>query len=421
MDDKSSKNRDPNFLTAIGTEGTEASADEEQKTGILQSAFNGLQLQKNDDYEEQRSEPEIATRMTPIEHPQQEEEIVIASSRIQSIDDQQLVAQERSTLDRRPKISRHTVRDRERHRGRLIVTYQSNQTTHYVESELITIGRGDENDVRLEDPKVSREHLRIEQTLDSHRVFNLSSRNSIRVDGQKTRSKEVFHGSMIRLGDTTIRYESIGWAIKPSNTKLDTNLLNWAQVIEQLSKADRSRLAIFSISLSFLIGGFVFLLMSFLDYPGQPDIDTQSLSYRRQAEKRALSGDLKGALDSLNKVAFLAGELSPRDIKRRDLWSTRKQETEIARQIQVQTLADPLPKELDELIAQLSRNPSILAEAKVRVSQAKLRFLSRALEKRKRSKRNQKQLEALYHDIDVDLVDRRQYEAVSRRLFPRKK
>ena len=67
-------------------------------------------------------------------------------------------------------------------------------------------------------------------------------------------------------------------------------------MIERLSKADRSRLAIFSVSLSFLIGGFVFLLMSFLDYPGQPDIETQSLSYRRQAEKQALSGDLKGPL-----------------------------------------------------------------------------------------------------------------------------
>ena len=407
----------------MGSEGTETSANEEQKTGILQSAFNGpaLHPEKIDEYDDRQSEPEIATRMTPIEHAKPEEEIVIASSRIQSIEDQKLVAQERNAVDRRPAISRHTVRDRERHRGRLIITYQSKQTTHYVERELITIGRGDENDIRLVDPKVSREHLRIEQTLDSHRVFNLSSRNSIRVDGQKTRSKEVFHGSMIRLGDTTIKYESIGWAIRPSNTTLDTNLLNWAQMIERLSKADRSRLAIFSVSLSFLIGGFVFLLMSFLDYPGQPDIETQSLSYRRQAEKRALSGDLKGALDSLNKVAFLAGELSPRDIKRRDLWTTRKQETDIARKIQVQTLADPLPRELDELLAQLSRNPSIRAEAKVRVSQSKLRFLSKALEKRKRSRKNQKQLEALYHDIDGDLVDREKYEAVSRRLFPRRK
>ena len=35
--------------------------------------------------------------------------------------------------------------------------------------------------------------------------------------------------------------------------------------------------------------------------------------------------------------------------------------------------------------------------------------------------KNQKQLEALYHDIDGDLVDREKYEAVSRRLFPRRK
>ena len=357
------------------------------------------------------------TRMTPLGDVSPD--VVIASSRIQSLEVEEPVApnSKQDALPHRP--SQMTVRDIERHRGRLIITYESTRAVQYIEREPITLGRDHENDVELMDPKVSRKHLRIEQTLESFRLIDTSANNGVRVNGQKVRTRELFHGALIQLGDTTIRFENLGWLKKPSSDSLDSSILGWAKLLTQLSRSDQSRLAAYAISLSFLTGGFIFLLMSFLAYPRQPTPENQSLSYRRQAERRALAGDLVGALDSLDKVTFVAGSLSNTDLRRRAQWMKRRKELTLSRAIQVQALADPLPVELDDLFSQLVFDQSIQADAAAHVSQSKLRHLSRALNAKQLIEKDRIRLEKVYNEIDAKLVDRKQYEAVSRALFPR--
>ena len=232
-------------------------------------------------------------------------------------------------------------------------------------------------------------------------------------------SRELFDGALIQLGDTTIRFENLGWTKKSSTANLDMSILGWAQILTQLSRTDQTRLSVYAISLSFLTGGFVFLLMSFLAYPSQPSSDSQSLNYRRQAEKRALSGDLAGALDSLDKVTFLAGSLSASDLKRREQWMKRQSELKVSRKIQVQTLADPLPSELDELMSQLLVDVSMRADAAAQVSQSKLAHLRRLLDGEVPNASERAPFVKIYNEIDLKLVDRGQYETVSRLLFPR--
>lgn len=408
------------FRSQVPQTGHEQGENNRRETGILGtqnhqsiSAFSSEGSSSSEAFEESNA----PTRMTPLD--EVSAKVVIASSRIQSLEPNALIDQEmkQPVLPQRP--SQMTVRETERHRGRLIITFESTRTVKYIERDAITLGRDNDNDLELLDPKVSRKHLRIEQTLDGFRLIDTSTSNGVRVNGQKVRTQALFHGAMIQLGDTTIRFENLGWTKKPSNDTLDGSVLGWAKVITQLSGTDQSRLAVYAISLSFLTGGFIFLLMSFLAYPHQPTLNSQSLSYRRQAEKRALSGDLAGALDSLDKVAFVAGSLSNTDLKRRAQWMKRHQELKVSRTIQVQTLADPLPAELDDLFSQLVTDSSILADAAAHVSQSKLRHLSHVLARDPLTPKDRVRLEKVYNAIDANLVDRAQYEEVSRALFPR--
>ena len=392
----------------------------ERKTGVLgtqdQQPISALGLNPAA-FIEAVDDPNVPTRMTPLD--EVSAEVVIASSRIQPLERDAPVAagsKQQASLHR---PSQMTVREQERHRGRLIITYESTRIVKYIESEPINLGRDHENEVELLDPKVSRKHLRIEQTLESFRLIDISANNGVRVNGKRVRTRELFHGAMIQVGDTTIRFESLGWHKKPSHDNLDISILGWANLLTQLSRSDQGRLAVYAISLSFLTGGLIFLLMCFLAYPRQPTPESQSLSYRRQAEKRALSGDLTGALDSLDKVTFIAGSLSNADLRRRAQWMDRRKELTISRAIQVQALADPLPVELDELFSQLIVDQSIQADAAAHVSQSKLTHLSRALDVGQIEPKVRVRLERVYNEIDAKLVDRKQYEAVSRALFPR--
>lgn len=76
--------------------------------------------------------------------------------------------------------------------------------------KVITIGRGPENEVVVDDPKVSRYHFQIIQHDDGH--FTLSdfgSTNGTYVNGRKI-SGEVYLGEndMVKVGDTTIPWRS---------------------------------------------------------------------------------------------------------------------------------------------------------------------------------------------------------------------
>lgn len=71
----------------------------------------------------------------------------------------------------------------------------------------ISVGRGPENDIQIEDPSVSRNHLRISCTQGRYLVEDLESYNGTLVEGRPIpagRTHEVAEGHVICIGDTSL-------------------------------------------------------------------------------------------------------------------------------------------------------------------------------------------------------------------------
>ena len=68
----------------------------------------------------------------------------------------------------------------------------------------ITVGRGSENDVVLDDPKVSRRHARIRCVGGTCRVQDLDSSNGTFIDGERVAEGTLAPGSEVRFGGTTL-------------------------------------------------------------------------------------------------------------------------------------------------------------------------------------------------------------------------
>lgn len=70
------------------------------------------------------------------------------------------------------------------------------------------LGRGNEVDIRLEDPGVSRRHAEITVADGVATITDLGSTNGTYVDGSKITSLQLSDGAHIRLGSTDITYRS---------------------------------------------------------------------------------------------------------------------------------------------------------------------------------------------------------------------
>ena len=363
------------------------------------------------------SGPDEATRMSEVElEGSTKEGIVIASSSIHKVDLHALRPKDES-VSMQADPSRTSIRQQERGRGRLIITYLNTKEIHYADNGTTRIGRDADNELRLIDPKASRQHARIESSATGYRIIDLGAGNGIRVNGRKKRAVELFHNDIIQIGDTTMVFETIGWVRDRSHQTVEAGVFGWARFLTLLDKKDRFRLSIYALSLSFLASGFIFLLMSFLSTTNAPTVDQHVLSFRRQAEKRAMNGDLAGALRSLDKVAFMTDSLTETDLRKQKRWQDQMREAEIYRDIQVRALGDPTPEELDGLMEQLEFSPSIRAAAAAQIAQAKLSYLDRTIQGQDFTEVEETRLRRVYNSIERKLVNTETYMNVSRRLF----
>ena len=416
------KNKQPKVLAPNLKERATSVGYERGRPSHSGQSSDGPMQQQQSSYAQQTSNldfsgPDEATRMSQVElEASTREGIVIASSSIHKVDINALRPKDEAvSIQADP--SGTSIRQQERGRGRLIITYLNTKEIHYTDNGTTRIGRDAENELRLIDPKASRQHARIEVSAIGYRIIDLGAGNGIRVNGRKKRSIELFHGDVIQIGDTTLVFETIGWVRDRTHQTVEAGVFGWARFLTLLDKKDRFRLSIYSLSLSFLASGFIFLLMSFLSTTGAPTTEQHVLSFRRQAEKRAMNGDLAGALRSLDKVAFMTDSLTDTDLRKQKRWQRQMREAGIYRDIQIRALGDPTPEELDGLMEQLEFSPSIRAAAASQIARAKLSYLDRTIQGQDLSEVEETRLRRIYNSIERKLVNTETYMNVSRRLF----
>jgi hypothetical protein len=72
---------------------------------------------------------------------------------------------------------------------------------------LITIGRGSDNDVILDDPEVSRHHCQLKLQHGAYSLADLGSRNGSWVNGDQVSEVALGPGDVIRIGSTKIEFQ----------------------------------------------------------------------------------------------------------------------------------------------------------------------------------------------------------------------
>jgi len=117
----------------------------------------------------------------------------------------------------------------------LIVTASGAATREVPLLEELTIGRAEDNDLTLLDPKVSRHHACVSKQREQFTVADLGSANGTFVDGVRLTAPHVLrHGESILVGDVTLTYLEPG---RPSATTLVTGIPTAATQAAQAQRA----------------------------------------------------------------------------------------------------------------------------------------------------------------------------------------
>ncbi len=67
-------------------------------------------------------------------------------------------------------------------------------------ADILTVGRDETADIRVDEPLVSRAHARLERRDGGYVVFDLGSTNLTRVNGEVVHEQVLRHGDELRFG-----------------------------------------------------------------------------------------------------------------------------------------------------------------------------------------------------------------------------
>jgi pSer/pThr/pTyr-binding forkhead associated (FHA) protein len=84
----------------------------------------------------------------------------------------------------------------------------TNQGPHVIplESTLLTLGRGLNNDIILEDTRVSRHHAQLRYKTRRFWVTDLNSTNGTYVNGERISEVDLRHGDVVSLGGLELTF-----------------------------------------------------------------------------------------------------------------------------------------------------------------------------------------------------------------------
>lgn len=75
--------------------------------------------------------------------------------------------------------------------------------------KVVNIGRESDNDIVLDDPKVSRQHAKMKLEGDTFVIYDLASSNGTFVNGQKIMNETLQDGDEIKIGDTVFAFKKV--------------------------------------------------------------------------------------------------------------------------------------------------------------------------------------------------------------------
>lgn len=91
--------------------------------------------------------------------------------------------------------------------GKLEFSFNSNRLDEFVlDKEVMTIGRKDDNDIRIENLAVSGHHAKLLTIFDDSFLEDLDSTNGTYVNGQPITKHPLKHGDVIVIGKHELRY-----------------------------------------------------------------------------------------------------------------------------------------------------------------------------------------------------------------------
>lgn len=91
-------------------------------------------------------------------------------------------------------------------------------TTIELTERLITIGRTDENTIRIQDTNISSRHGILVRDGDDYQLHDFKSTNGTFVNGKQIMAEKLQDGASIRLGSVELRYESGLAKVAPPGT-----------------------------------------------------------------------------------------------------------------------------------------------------------------------------------------------------------
>jgi pSer/pThr/pTyr-binding forkhead associated (FHA) protein len=78
--------------------------------------------------------------------------------------------------------------------------------TYALAGRIVTVGRGSENDIPIEDRALSRRHLQISWVDTAYRVEDLGSRNGTKVNEAAVQTADLHSGDRIRAGNVELEF-----------------------------------------------------------------------------------------------------------------------------------------------------------------------------------------------------------------------
>ena len=101
----------------------------------------------------------------------------------------------------------------------------ADENYHPIIKLITTIGRREDNDVVIDNLRVSRVHAQIRQIKEKHVIFDLDSTSGTKVNGVKIHQHTLNHGDVIEIADVPIIYGTDLDEVPEEGSKGNTRIL----------------------------------------------------------------------------------------------------------------------------------------------------------------------------------------------------